>query len=253
MKLILAFLIFGSVIAAGVGFWILPDIVPDVATEICKSYLQQCENPNSLCVPRIEPGPLDCPLKCHVCKETGNGVKNCSSVLEYCKNVDDVCGTQIEYNILGTDNIQTVKKGCITRKQAIVCLQPMALNTTDQFQFLLYSKCCRTNGCNSGEIEMQQVNITENGLKCPSCFVEDSLQCPGTIDRPCTGTQAQCLNFTGVAARPGKGDKQYEFKGCATIGACCVDLQTLPGSTVAKNATRTCEAAKLTLPNLTLP
>ena len=200
MKLILVFLIFGSVIAAG-----------------------------------------SARKSCVTCKVTGDGVDNCQGAVEECENEDDFCATQIEYNILRGDNKQTVRKRCMPKNQWIVCIQQMFLNTTDEFQLLLYSKCCYTDGCNTEGIQMPPVNKLWNGKRCPSCFVEGSLECtnPGTVK--CTGNQLHCLNFSGIAARPDDVDKPYAFQGCVTIGSCFVDLQRLPGSQVDKKAEYTCK------------
>ena len=199
MKLILVFLIFGSVIAAGSA------------------------------------------LSCITCNATGNGVNNCQCAAQQCEDGTVYCSTELEYNILRGDNIQTVRKRCMPKDQNLMCNQQMFLNTTKEFEYVLYAACCNnSDGCNTGAIQMPPLNLTKNGHSCPSCFVEDSLKCTefGTVE--CACKQYQCFNFSGIAARPGHVDKQYAFQGCITYGTCLVDLRNLPGSKVAADATYTC-------------
>lgn len=181
-----------------------------------------------------------CALRCDTCNVTSVGVDNCPGVAQECENQDDFCATQIEYNILGGDNKQTVRKRCMPKDQELICNRPMLLNTTEQFQFLLYSTCCNSDCCNSGGIQMPLVNLTENGHSCQSCFVEGSLQCSTFETVNCTCQQFQCFNFSGNATRPGDIEKPYAFQGCITNGTCMVDLHNLPGSKVSKDAVYTC-------------
>lgn len=200
MKLILAFLIFGGVIAAGIA---------------------------TMCV---------------ICKEIGEGKDNCVGEQKKCA-IDETCAIQIEYSILN-DTITTVNKRCLPNAQTPSCKQLITLNTTGEFQLLVYTECCYTDGCNSGPIQMPPVDQNKNGRVCPICFIQGKDKCTEFGTRCCLGNQLQCLNFSGYAARSGQSFDLYAFQGCITTGSCLFNFTTLPGSQVAETSTFTCTDAK---------
>ncbi|XP_073425964.1 phospholipase A2 inhibitor and Ly6/PLAUR domain-containing protein-like [Dendrobates tinctorius] len=166
-------------------------------------------------------------LNCQHCKAVGQD--DCSGPSLECKNEEDVCVQGIEHNVLDGDKRPTAHRGCFNF--TMVCNQVVTLNT-GRFQLNFYNKCCKTDDCNSGPIEMPPLNNTENGLYCKSCFVEGSYKCENYESVACTCNQGDCIEFSGDGTRPGDVEKKYAFAGCATKGACVIGYKILLGTSV---------------------
>ncbi|XP_073458035.1 phospholipase A2 inhibitor and Ly6/PLAUR domain-containing protein-like [Aquarana catesbeiana] len=173
-------------------------------------------------------------LKCVTCKviERGTTLNDCDGELEECDENTYKCATQIEQNNVGGDVITAVKKGCFPVDYKDYCEQRFELNAGEEFDISVFSKCCdEKDGCNSCPIQMPAGNTTPNGLKCPVCFAQDTNTCI-TTEQECVGDQLQCINYSGLAARPGECAKNYIIQGCITEGACMADFGGLPGGQV---------------------
>ncbi|XP_073426001.1 phospholipase A2 inhibitor and Ly6/PLAUR domain-containing protein-like [Dendrobates tinctorius] len=183
-------------------------------------------------------------LKCEQCK--ADGQKDCSGPSVECKNEDDICVHGIEHNILDGDRRTTVHKGCF--HVTTECNQIITVNT-GRFQMKLYNKCCNTDHCNSGPIEMPLLNTTENGLYCKSCFVEGSYKCEKYESVACTCNQGDCIEFSGDATRPGDVEKKYAFAGCASKGVCVAGYNILLETSVGEVESLRCPLENIILPS----
>ncbi|XP_072282508.1 phospholipase A2 inhibitor and Ly6/PLAUR domain-containing protein-like [Pyxicephalus adspersus] len=179
-------------------------------------------------------------MQCHTCNCTDDGTADCE--LQECAEGEIYCVTQIENNTLRGDVRLTRRKRCLPANQEAVCENTLDHNT-GEFSYRMYSKCCSTDGCNSGAIEMPDIDKTPNGKTCEACFVEDSLQCSEYKTIDCTGNQHECLTFQGLGQRPGLDWKNYNFKGCISSDACKADLTKLPASGVSETTKYSCSLA----------
>lgn len=173
-------------------------------------------------------------LKCVTCKviQKGTTLNDCDGELEECDKNTYKCVTQIEQNNVDGDIITTVKKGCFPVDYKDYCGHRFELNAGKGFYLSVFSKCCdKTDGCNKDPIQMPDGNTIPNGFKCPVCFKQNSDTCI-TTKQECVGDQLQCINYSGLAARPGEMAMDYAIQGCLTEYACMLNFGGLPGSQV---------------------
>ncbi|KAF4011086.1 hypothetical protein G4228_002020 [Cervus hanglu yarkandensis] len=162
---------------------------------------------------------LGCSLSCEVCVSDG---PNCNGKLQTCAPDKDSCIVVVtESNRKGSVDV-TSYKGCAKSSEC----DPEFLSITVAPENYMGSdtRCCQTDGCNHKPLPAFRRNLTENGLRCPSCFSISTETCTPTQEVPCIGEETRCVTLTGLA-QPGI---RFAARGCGTEAAC----HTKPGTLV---------------------
>ncbi|XP_030069344.1 phospholipase A2 inhibitor and Ly6/PLAUR domain-containing protein-like isoform X1 [Microcaecilia unicolor] len=153
---------------------------------------------------------------------------SCSGFSDKCKE-DEICVTKIENATVGNDVRLSVFKGCER-------YDPRDGNTTiyyssDKYIFHFYTKYCNEDNCNRRRIRVPVINMTKNGVECPTCYVTGSFECTETGTMKCVGEQEQCLDFSGIMRRPGLPFEKHATRGCVNAGTCEIGFPALKGNT----------------------
>ncbi|XP_053307503.1 phospholipase A2 inhibitor and Ly6/PLAUR domain-containing protein-like [Spea bombifrons] len=166
-------------------------------------------------------------LMCKQCLD--KRADDCQGESVICDLPGGMCAKGIEHNILNGDVVPTAFRACTNDTR--LCGGQVSLSTAP-FQLLLYTECCQEDDCNCGEIIMPPKNTTKNGVVCRSCFTEGDYSCTDVSTIECTGNEAECIEFSGQAARPEEETMIYSYYGCVTKGVCQIGFGGLPGSVV---------------------
>ncbi|XP_030068318.1 phospholipase A2 inhibitor and Ly6/PLAUR domain-containing protein-like [Microcaecilia unicolor] len=162
---------------------------------------------------------------------------SCETVSSPCKD-EEVCVTTLENSTVGNDMRLSVFKGCQKYDPRIP--EGIILYSGGPVFFTGYIEYCKEDNCNNGTVTVPAINMTKNGLECPACYIKGSYECTEVGTIKCIGNQEQCLEYSGELRRPGTPFEKYEYKGCATTGACDFSPSVLMGLTFRKNLKLTC-------------
>lgn len=165
---------------------------------------------------------LGYPLRCEVCK---SNEQKCSGKLKTCEDGKDACVIIVgESSTKGHKSVGTVKT-CMKAKD---CYSGLISTTMGAHDYMVSNtRCCQTDGCNTGSLPPPPNNRTENGLICPSCIAPFQDTCPGTQAARCVGTETHCVYLSGNV-QAGIISPKFATRGCATEGVC----QTKAGAEV---------------------
>ncbi|KAB0350164.1 hypothetical protein FD754_015021 [Muntiacus muntjak] len=147
---------------------------------------------------------LGCSLSCEVCVSDG---PNCNGKLQTCAPDKDSCIVVVtESNRKGSVDV-TSYKGCAKSSEC----DPAFLSITMALENYMGSdtRCCQNDGT-------FRRNLTENGLRCPSCFSVSTETCTPTQEALCVGEETCCVTLTGLM-HPGI---RFAAQGCGTEAAC---------------------------------
>ncbi|XP_055267985.1 phospholipase A2 inhibitor and Ly6/PLAUR domain-containing protein-like isoform X2 [Moschus berezovskii] len=163
------------------------------------------------------------PLNCEVCIRNG---AICTGETKTCPSDKDSCIVIVtEINNKGSVGV-TSYKGCSKSSEC----DPAFLSITVAPENYMGSntRCCQTSGCNHSPLPASSPafrrNLTENGLRCPSCFTLFKETCTPTEEALCVGEETRCVTMTGLV-QPGV---KFAAQGCGTVTAC----HTKPGTLV---------------------
>ncbi|KAM9725326.1 phospholipase A2 inhibitor and Ly6/PLAUR domain-containing protein-like [Dama dama] len=154
---------------------------------------------------------LGYPLSCEVCIRNG---AICTGVMKTCAQDEDSCiSIMTETNNKGSVDV-TSYKGCSKSSEC----DPAFLSITVALENYMGSdtRCCQNDGCNHKPLPAFRRNLTENGLRCPSCFSVSTETCTPTQEVPCIGEETRCVALTGLT-QPGI---RFAAQGCGTEAAC---------------------------------
>ncbi|XP_027371402.1 phospholipase A2 inhibitor and Ly6/PLAUR domain-containing protein-like [Bos indicus x Bos taurus] len=84
--------------------------------------------------------------------------------------------------------------------------------------------CCQSDGCNHNPLPAVRRNLTENGLRCPSCSTFLKETCIPTEETFCLGEETCCVTMTGLMHPAGV---KFASQGCAMENTCHIKPGTL--------------------------
>ncbi|KAM4652637.1 phospholipase A2 inhibitor and Ly6/PLAUR domain-containing protein-like [Discoglossus pictus] len=147
-------------------------------------------------------------LECEVCYTLNS--KSCSGHYETCESSkgDDRCMVTLTETSVGSLKSALLEKSC---GSAYKCTHPSSM-TAKGYQVSVITKCCDTDYCNNGTMDLKITNATLNGVACPSCFAKDYESCDPEATVNCTGDENQCITFTASRHR----GSTIKLAGCAS-------------------------------------
>uniref|UniRef100_A0A8C5R919 UPAR/Ly6 domain-containing protein n=1 Tax=Leptobrachium leishanense TaxID=445787 RepID=A0A8C5R919_9ANUR len=154
-----------------------------------------------------------------LCPECFNSTTaNCEGSLATCAS----CQTVVAESGHGNNSVSVIEKSCSVYPDS--CNFAYSVTASD-FHISFNSSCCDTELCNNGSVQVLPRNTTENGLECPSCFMENATECCANQTVQCTGQETKCVNFTGSLFDQGSC-RNYTLQACVTENVC--KSQVLP-------------------------
>ncbi|XP_032084340.1 protein RoBo-1-like [Thamnophis elegans] len=100
--------------------------------------------------------------------------------------------------------------GCATRRYCKTRFIELSYNKG--YYIRRQYDCCRSDGCTPPSTEMPPVNTTNNGKRCPVCYLDTGICSVKAMD--CTGSATYC--FEGFI----KDKLRRPIKGCTTESSC---------------------------------
>ncbi|XP_043292888.1 phospholipase A2 inhibitor and Ly6/PLAUR domain-containing protein-like [Cervus canadensis] len=154
---------------------------------------------------------LGYPLDCWVCISPG---PFCQGTMQACAPEEDTCMAAIYETHRVGDVLVSSKKGCTTSSDCDPGF--LSFNDGPESNVGATTRCCQINGCNQDPLPAFRRNLTENGLRCPSCFAFLKETCTPTQEVLCVGEETYCVTMTGLM-HPGI---KFAARGCGTETAC---------------------------------
>nr|AMO51444.1 sodefrin precursor-like factor [Cynops pyrrhogaster] len=157
---------------------------------------------------------------------------SCSGIFTQCSPDVTHCVAGLENNTVGTDIILTAFKDCLDPSQKSTCGREFSYKCS-VVSFQLNRRCCDSDFCNGGDLQVPPADNTPNGYICDDCFdVQSADPCTATGVVQCTGKQNTCASFSGTGSRPGEAGRSYSVKGCITRDFCKLGIFNLAGTQV---------------------
>nr|XP_033770769.1 phospholipase A2 inhibitor and Ly6/PLAUR domain-containing protein-like [Geotrypetes seraphini] len=175
-------------------------------------------------------------LICERCLNIHGG--SCSGASVKCKEDEAVCVSRTENTTIENDSRLSMFKGCM-KYDPNIC-DTILHGGNDRFQNMIYNKCCKEDNCNRESFTVPPLNLTENGLECPTCYTNSSYECSPNGIMKCTGKEEQCYYFSATIRRPGLPFGKHASRGCISTGCCEICLPLLKGMTYTEIKNFTC-------------
>ncbi|XP_071969225.1 uncharacterized protein [Engystomops pustulosus] len=75
--------------------------------------------------------------------------------------------------------------------------------TQSDVLFRGFVNCCKEKNCNTGHFYIPEDDRTPNGVICPDCFMDGTLEeCVSNKTRACTGSEKKCFDYRGRVQLP---------------------------------------------------
>ncbi|XP_053255595.1 phospholipase A2 inhibitor and Ly6/PLAUR domain-containing protein-like [Podarcis raffonei] len=164
------------------------------------------------------------PLKCRF-TYNNTGMTYNSYLKTTCDSKQDSCVASVLRTNIRGHRVQLLNK-CTTSYD---CFSGNYSFTAGDGKFFEMKKhCCNTQLCNNATLSLPDRNVlSENGLKCPTCFSKGATQCKSEKTINCLENETQCVVFKGSLSRAFTRLQDFTFQGCGTTDFCAIHRRKL--------------------------
>ncbi|KAM3920790.1 phospholipase A2 inhibitor and Ly6/PLAUR domain-containing protein-like [Leptodactylus fuscus] len=172
-------------------------------------------------------------LKCMQC--SGFSTTPCTGTVQDCPSPSDVCGT----TVIRTRGERWTSfyyiRSCVNMTECFNNASVTGLYSTTASQ----TTCCFDNNCTTSIPTVPPVNLTLNGLTCPSYVATNLEPCDIKNVSVCTGDQVQCVRYS-ASTTLGSTSSSLFLGGCATESTCSVPSSSINGPGISVQISRKC-------------
>ncbi|XP_072282448.1 phospholipase A2 inhibitor and Ly6/PLAUR domain-containing protein-like [Pyxicephalus adspersus] len=172
-------------------------------------------------------------LRCWQCSSYND--TNCNGKITECPASLGACATTLIRNrgLRWTSYFQI--KSCVNMSECFSHGRVTGLYEEKSFN----TSCCFSDNCNTYVPALPVVNLTLNGLLCPSYVATRMEPCDFKNVSACTGDQDRCVRYSSTTTI-GSSKSSLFFGGCASESVCVTEKSFVSADDVSFEMKRTC-------------